>query len=233
MGVEGRVQGRHKTGVVPRLAGSADHHVAVAELARPLVLAADALHQTLVDLPQQAPAQGQPFPQPLQAEFQRMDVVRHFRHVRGMGDRLAFAFKQEQLVEPRHGPLDPAGQHGFAANEGSDQQMRVRKTAPDAGQFAQRAVGLGKLPDQSEVELEVRRERGRIERPVPLRGTDEAAGGVWGEVGRLQGSIPSMVMAYYRAFEFERNALKVFRETYNKPRRRLLSTAPPPAAGGH
>ena len=105
--------------------------------------------------------------------LQRDDVVGDLAEVVGAAIDVGAGLSREQLPERRLGALDAAGEYGFAAHEGADQEVRVRQSTSLASKPANGAVRIGEGPDQSRRVVQRRRERVRYVGRVACGYTDD------------------------------------------------------------
>lgn len=111
-----------------------------------------------------------------------------------MRDVLGLGFEEEKLVEPRHRPLDSAGQDRLAPDEGANQQVGIGKPPPDTGELTQGLISLGELARQSEIEpqrLGIGRKRRPLKGPLVGRSLLQASWSVSGEILRAQVAAPA------------------------------------------
>ena len=111
---------------------AADPVLAAAELAGLFVAAASAGQELAVDLPQQPVREREAAAQPLQAVFERGDVVGDLEHV-VEGDAGRFVdLEQQQVRERRLRAFDLRGEHGLLADVGVEEELGVGQQSRDA-----------------------------------------------------------------------------------------------------
>ncbi len=91
--------------------------------------------------------------------FDCRHVVEHLSDVLAVVVGWLVGLEQDQIRHGRLCSLDPAGQHGFPADERTGQQAWIGQRATSAGKFAEGTVGLREQADQGPVEVERRWQR--------------------------------------------------------------------------
>ena len=165
---------RHEGRVGERAARWADPVLAAPELAWRGSVAAHATHQLLVQLTHQAQRERQGT-QSLDAVFERDDVVADLAQIGGAALDRRSGFGGEQLAERGLRAFDPAREHRLAANEGPDQEMRIRQPPSFASQPADRSIRRGERGRQPVAPLNAWRQRLRDEGVVAALTANQAA----------------------------------------------------------
>ena len=107
--------------------------------------------------------------EPLDRVFERPDVVGDLLQIGRVPADSRAGLGGQQIAQARHRALDPARQHGLAADERAYQQIRVRQPPPLAPEAANREVRGGECGHDLTVPRDRRRERGGHERFMPAR----------------------------------------------------------------
>ena len=145
---------RHERRLLQRAPCGTDPVLRAPKLTRSLAFSPDARHQALMDFPNEPKRHGQGG-EPDKPVLQRLDIIGHLAYV---GDFLLpqpCRLEEQQVGERGLSSLNSARENGLTANEGSDQEVRIRQGSCDAGQLAERAVSLGKLLDQRQGEFDL------------------------------------------------------------------------------
>lgn len=177
--------GGHERGVIQGAARRADPVLGAAELAGVGPVSADATHEPLVKLADQAERERQLL-EPGDSILERDHVVRHLSKVVGAAVDDGSGFRREQLAECRLGTLDPAREHGLAADEGPNQEVWVGETASLARQAADGAIGIRERSNQTLSEFDPRGQGIRDEGGVSLLGPDRSTCGLAGRSGSFR-----------------------------------------------
>jgi|GEM_PF-5471350 len=72
------------------------------------------------------------------------DVVSYFANIRLIRLRCSCDLEEKKITDRRLSPFNPAGKNRFAADEGSNQQVRIWKIVANPGEFADGALSLCK-----------------------------------------------------------------------------------------
>ena len=113
--------------VVQGAARRSDPVLAAPELARRRHVPADAPHEVLMQLTHEAQRDWQRR-EALQTVLEGGDVVAHLAQVVGAAVDGAAGLGRQQLAEGRLRPFNAAGEDGFLAHKGADEEVRVGKT---------------------------------------------------------------------------------------------------------
>jgi len=158
-----------------RAAGSADPVLRAAELAGRGHVAADTAHQSSMKLAHEAQGQGETLER-LDPMIQGADIVRHLAQILRAAFHAGAGFGGEQFTERGLGAFDAAREHGFAADERPDEQVRVGQPFTFAGEPAQEPVGIRERADQVGWPGKTRRQGRRHEGLVAFGTTQVLAG---------------------------------------------------------
>src|SRR5579885_270539 len=173
---------RHEPRLVVGLSGSSEPDRPRADFSRMLVSPTHSRQQGRVNLTDQMQGKRHTAANLFQTMFDRSDVVADLGGVGGVFNLIGLHFKQEKLVQAGHRALDSTGQHGFAAEEGPDEEVWVGEHPPKARKFPKRSICLRYPLQQRKVDGQRGRQPIGLECPVAEDGTADLPWRLGGEL---------------------------------------------------